>query len=137
VTARSVPPVSTSGAVPMLIVADGRVAAHMAVAITTYVDNARRKYRAVPPELRPIAQALAASAMASQAGTTIDHPAAVAHAERVEPQLLSIAQVAAALHVSTRTVRRMIAEGALTAVHVGQLVRIRVTDLDDYLTHLR
>jgi len=129
--------VSTSGAVPMLIVADARVAAHMAVAITTYADNARRKYRAVPPELRPIARALAASAMASQAGPTLDHPAPVAHGERVDAQLLTISQVAEALHVSTRTVQRRITSGDLPAVHCGQLVRIRVADLDAYLSNLR
>lgn len=116
---------------------DARVAAHLAVAITTYTDRARRSYRAVPPELHLFAQALTTQAMAGQAGPTLDHPAPGAHAEKVDQRLLSIGQVAAALNMSARTVRRRIASGDLPAVHCGQLVRIQVADLDDYLAHLR
>jgi len=116
---------------------DAQIAAHLAVAITTYTDRARRSYRAVPPELHLFAQALTTQAMAGQTRTTLDHPAPGAHAEKVDQQLLSITQVADALYISPRTVRRRITSGALPAVHCGHLARIRATDLDDYLSNLR
>jgi excisionase family DNA binding protein len=116
---------------------DPQLAAHLAVAITTYTDRARRSYRAVPAELHQLARSLAAQAMAGQAGPTLNHPAPGAHAEKVDQRLLTITQVAAALNMSTRTVRRRITSGALPAVHCGHLARIRVADLDDYLSNLR
>ena len=51
-------------------------------------------------------------------------------AERVVPvRLLTVAEVAAALQISERAVRRWIAEGRLPAVHLGRAVRIRPVDL--------
>lgn len=50
---------------------------------------------------------------------------------------VTIAQAAARLGVSASTVRRMIADGDLPTVLIGQrLVRIPVTALDAYLAHL-
>jgi len=43
--------------------------------------------------------------------------------------LLTVADVASALQVSERAVRRWIAEGRLPAVHFGRAVRIRPADL--------
>jgi excisionase family DNA binding protein len=116
---------------------DARLAAHLAVAITTYTDRARRSYRAVPPELHQFAQALTTQAMAGQAGPILDHPVVQAHAEHVDPQLLTLTEVARVLRISARTVRRRITSGELPAAHCGHLSRIRVADLDDYLNNLR
>jgi len=116
---------------------DARLAAHLAVAITTYTDTARRSYRAVPPELHQFAQALTTQAMAGQAGPTLDHPVVQPHAEKVDQRLLTITQVADALHMSARTVRRRITSGDLPVIHSGHLTRIRVADLDVYLNNLR
>lgn len=129
---------NTPGTHRMLIVdVDPQIAAHLAIAITTYTDRARRSYRAVPPELHLFAQALTTQAMAGQAGPTLDHPVVQPHAEKVDQRLLTITQVADALHMSARTVRRRITSGDLPAVHCGHLARIRVADLDAYLTSLR
>ena len=51
-------------------------------------------------------------------------------AERNPPtRLLTVTDVASALQVSERAVRRWIAEGRLPAVHFGRAVRIRPADL--------
>ena len=44
--------------------------------------------------------------------------------------LLSVANVAEALSVSERTVRRLLASGELSVVRLGRSVRIRQIDLD-------
>ena len=49
------------------------------------------------------------------------------------PQLLSVDDVAAILAVSSKTVRRMIDRGALSACRVGRLVRIERADLERYI----
>jgi excisionase family DNA binding protein len=43
----------------------------------------------------------------------------------IPPRLLVVEEVATLLQLSPRQVRRMIADGRLTAVHVGRAVRIR------------
>ena len=47
--------------------------------------------------------------------------------------LLTVAEVAAAMRVSTMTVYRLIKAGDLPAVRVGHNYRIRVADVDRYL----
>lgn len=49
------------------------------------------------------------------------------------PQLLSVDDVAAILAVSSKTVRRMIDRGALSACRVGRLVRVQRADLERYI----
>jgi excisionase family DNA binding protein len=44
--------------------------------------------------------------------------------------LLTVAEVAAELRLSVKTVRRMIARGALPARQIGRLWRVRRTHLD-------
>ena len=51
----------------------------------------------------------------------------------VEPLLLTLPEVGRDLRVSLRTVHRLIASRALVAVKVGRLVRIRRSDLLDFL----
>lgn len=48
-------------------------------------------------------------------------------------QLLTAAEVADQLRVSTMTVYRLIRRGELPAVRVGRNYRVRSTDLHDYL----
>lgn len=48
-------------------------------------------------------------------------------------QYYTIAEVAFCLHVSTRTVRRMVASGELPASKVGGSVRVDPADLSSYL----
>jgi excisionase family DNA binding protein len=49
------------------------------------------------------------------------------------PQLLSVDDVAAILAVSSKTVRRMIDRGVLSACRVGRLVRVQRADLERYI----
>ena len=52
--------------------------------------------------------------------------------------LLSVANVAEALAVSERTVRRMIATGEISIVRLGRSVRVRQLDIDALIgRHLR
>lgn len=48
-------------------------------------------------------------------------------------RLLTVAEVADHMRVSTMTVYRLIKSGQLNAVRVGKNYRIRTTDLDEYL----
>lgn len=48
-------------------------------------------------------------------------------------QLLTVAEVAELLRVSTMTVYRLIRSGELPAVRVGRNYRVRQRDLDGYL----
>jgi excisionase family DNA binding protein len=47
--------------------------------------------------------------------------------------MLTLEEVAATLHVSVQTVRRLIADGELKASKVRGSWRVRSADLDDYL----
>lgn len=49
------------------------------------------------------------------------------------PTLLTAAEVADQLRVSTMTIYRLIRRGELPAVRVGRTYRVRATDLDAYL----
>lgn len=48
-------------------------------------------------------------------------------------RLLTVAEVAEHMRVSSMTVYRLIKAGSLHAVRVGKNYRIRTSDLDDYL----
>lgn len=48
-------------------------------------------------------------------------------------ELLTVAEVADVLRVSTMTVYRLVKRDELVALRVGRSYRIRRTDLDDYL----
>ncbi len=49
-------------------------------------------------------------------------------------RLLTVAEVADHMRVSSMTVYRLIKAGSLKAVRVGKNYRIRTSDLDDYLS---
>ena len=51
----------------------------------------------------------------------------------MSPSLLTAAEVADQLRVSTMTIYRLIRRGELPAVRVGRNYRVRVQDLDAYL----
>ncbi len=52
----------------------------------------------------------------------------------MSPSLLTAAEVADQLRVSTMTIYRLIRRGELPAVRVGRNYRVRAADLDAYLT---
>lgn len=47
--------------------------------------------------------------------------------------LMTVAEAAAVLRVSTKTIRRLIARGALGRVKIGRALRLRSVDLDRYI----
>ena len=49
-------------------------------------------------------------------------------------QLMTVAEVASQLQVSTRTIRRLIAAAELKVVRIGRAIRIRPADLNAYVT---
>jgi excisionase family DNA binding protein len=51
-------------------------------------------------------------------------------------QLLTIRDVAFALQASDSTVKRLVASGELTSVHVGRSLRVRPGDLQEYINSL-
>lgn len=48
----------------------------------------------------------------------------------MDPQLLTLEQVAERLNCSIYTARRMVSRGELKAVRVGRLIRIKPSDLE-------
>lgn len=56
------------------------------------------------------------------------------HSDGDVPKLLTVAEVADTLRVSTMTVYRMIKAGDLAAVRVGKSYRIRANALETFLT---
>ena len=51
--------------------------------------------------------------------------------------LHDVAAVAARLNISTKSVRRMIASGAIPHHRIGKLIRISAADLSEYLAKQR
>ncbi len=51
----------------------------------------------------------------------------------VEPEFMTVAEVAARMRVSKMTVYRLLHGGELPAVRVGRSFRVREDDVDDYL----
>ncbi len=51
-----------------------------------------------------------------------------------QPMLLTVREVADSMRVSTMTVYRLIRAGALPAIRVGKHFRIRVEDLETFLS---
>ena len=57
----------------------------------------------------------------------------LAHAASYQAPLLNVRGAAAHLHVSEKTIRRLIKSGALNAVRINRLVRIPRSDLERFL----
>lgn len=53
------------------------------------------------------------------------------------PRLLTLAEAADQLHVSERTVQRIIGRGELAIVRIGRQIRVRQADLDAYVAAQR
>jgi excisionase family DNA binding protein len=60
-------------------------------------------------------------------------PTAISRLDSSLPTLLSVETTAQQLSVSTKTVRRLITNGALPSCRVGRLVRIRAVDLAEFV----
>jgi excisionase family DNA binding protein len=112
------------------------VAGHLALALQGHRDWARVRRLALPKELDEIERALAIRARRGQVGTPLENPAEPLEAEPVSPRLVTYADTAALLHVGERTVKRLVAAGALRPLRIGGAARLRLTDIDAYIDRL-
>jgi excisionase family DNA binding protein len=120
-----------SDRVPMLWTLSPGVAFHLARAIRTYRDDARRRYEDVPPELEKIERALSDAATSGhQRPTLADDPRPPE--PRLVPHQLTYREAAQRYRTSSRTLRRRVAQGDIPAVRDGGRVFLRVADLDAY-----
>ncbi len=85
--------------------------------------------------LAPVCKPKASTVEAVPKGTPNPslHPHGTASLGPSLPTLLSVDATAIELSVSTKTVRRLIASGALPSCRVGRLVRIRAVDLATFV----
>lgn len=103
----------------------------LAAAVGLYCDTLRRNGRPVPPDLRDLRRSL--EARGGQGRPNLDRGC---YRSQIDPALLAVTYEEAGrrIGVSSRTVRRLVAQGQLEAITVaGALRRIRVVDLDAYL----
>lgn len=102
---------------PLLIVAlDPDLAAHLAVAAAGYRRALRAARQPEPAGLADVADALGESARKRQ---RVHALAGAGHGDGV-PEFLTVTEAAEVLRVSTRTVHRHVATGALASVVVGR-----------------
>lgn len=122
----------------MLLDVGSELAGHLATALRVHRDWASRAGIRVPAGFAELEAMLTSRARRGQAGTALDDLWLVRHAAEVTPRLLTYSEAATALSCSERQVKRLVAEGALTAVRVGPgAARIRVSDLDAYVSTLK
>lgn len=107
-------------------------AGHLHIALVAHIERLRLNRLPVPDQLVWLANTYGALAKGGAGIAT--HGDAM---PETPAQLLTVGQVAAALNVSERTVRRRIADGALSSAQVGRAQRVHVDDLDAYVSSLR
>ncbi len=120
----------------LLVTLTAEVAGHVCIALQQHRKWARTACLAVPDELDELERALAIRARRGQEGTPLEDLWSVRHAQTMSPRLLDYAAAATVLGVSERTVKRLVAAGALTPVRVLGAARLRVDQVDDYLARL-
>jgi len=112
----------------------GEVAFYISAAIAEYLDFWTPRGRLTPPGLAQFGEEMSRTAFNRHEPTRVESLRAQQHTEPMTSTLLTRQQAAGVLQCSLRTVERRIADGALPVVHIGRSVRIRVEDLDAYLT---
>lgn len=115
----------------MILILDGDDASHVALAITHYMPWAKDQGLRPSPRLLEAAEAII-EARRGQVGTNPSPaPARVDTAPMPTERLLATEnQTAELLSCSTRTVRRMAADGRLDPVRLGGVTRYRRSDID-------
>jgi excisionase family DNA binding protein len=124
----------TSG--PLLIDVSPELAGHLALAIGQHRQWADRAGLQLPAGLPEFERHLTSRATQGQRGTPLEDLWRVRDGDQVTRRLLTYDDAARALACSLRTVKRLVAKGQLTAVHLAGAARIRVTDLDAYVDGL-
>lgn len=117
--------------------------AHLSWAVARYIPEAQREARAngstAPVELLAVAEFLADCARARQDATPLEvSSGAVEAGAMTDGLLLTKRQAAAELAVSVRQLERLIADPgvSLSTVRAGGAVRIRRSDLEQYVADL-
>jgi excisionase family DNA binding protein len=112
------------------------VAGHLCLAVQGHRQWAQLRGMAIPDELADLERQFQIQARQGQAGTAVEKPGAALEAEQVSPRLLTYADAAALLHVGERTIKRLVAAGALSPLRIGGSVRLRLSDIDAYIERL-
>ena len=111
--------------------------AHLALAVSRYVAEAGRDGITVPSEVIGVRDLLVDCAQRRQDATPLEVTAVSSDdGGMTSNPMLTKRETAAALRVSTRTVDRLIASGALSAVKVEGATRVRRGDLEAYIAQL-
>lgn len=122
----------------MILDVPAELAGHLAIALRSHRDWAVRTGIRVPDGLAALEEAFVSRARKGQSGTALRDLWTVRHAADVTPRMLTYSQAATALSCSERQVKRLVSNGALTAVRVGPgAARVRVADLDAYVASLQ
>jgi excisionase family DNA binding protein len=120
----------------LFIDADAHLAAHLAQAIASHNVTAVRDGFSVPRELLQLEAAARNKVRSGQSGSTFATEEATADAEVMAPRLLTYAEAGRLMAVSDSTVKRLVAAGDLSPVHIGGAARLRICDLDSYIDAL-
>lgn len=107
---------------------------HLVRAIQTYRIAAIRSGQSVPVGLLAIEHSVSLRAIGSQSAPLVGEATVARNAEQVNPLLVSYSVAAQRLSFSPRTLTRRIAAGEIVPVRSGRIARIRVADLDAFVT---
>jgi excisionase family DNA binding protein len=119
-----------------LLVVDPLVAAHLASALTAHLRHLRADGLPVPAAVAELHSRLSQAVRSGQGRTALDVIAEIGDGPSVSPRLLTLGSTAVALSCSERQVRRLITTGDLPAVMLGSSPRVRLDDLDAYVSGL-
>ena len=114
-----------------------QVVQHLTLALSGHLNRMHHSGLPVPREIEELANFLISSARDRQGATTAA-PAVRSrhHAVMSNRLLMTKSEVAEQLHVSVRTVERLVAAGRLPQVYVEHSARIRVKDLEFFVDSL-
>lgn len=110
---------------------DPEVVAHLAEAVRSHLIACQNAGREVPPDfVRLGAWWTGAASRRQESPTSREVLAARPAGPDDASACLTYTAAAARLHVSTRTLQRLVGAGSVPAVRIGRSVRFRPSDLD-------
>lgn len=112
-------------------------AVHLARALKFYRKYMHKQGAAVPASFAAYEAELSERAVNRQEPPSLDaRPRAMNSGPVPLPCLLTIGETGHAMHLSTRTVERRIADGSIPAVKIGRLTRVRREEITAYINRL-
>ncbi|MGI8881050.1 MAG: helix-turn-helix domain-containing protein [Jatrophihabitans sp.] len=115
---------------------DGPLAGFLAIAITDLQKRFALSSLKAPAGTDELVAALTLNATGRQTTPTLAELAEVLECVSMTRLTIDYDEAAEALHVSRRSVDRLVASGELSTVNIGGSVRIRTTDLSGYVESL-